>query len=1162
MASNDRAATAADPAVTDPPLVVSFNGTSQPSTKRRSPNYIRTTKYTLLTFLPINLFNQFRRFYNLYFLFSAILSVLPLGASPINPANMLTPLAIVLGVTAIKDAVEDYKRYRADQAANSIPVSVVRNGELQVIRSQYLAPGDVIRLVRDDPLPADVVLLACEGSPDGLAYISTADLDGETNLKRRTAPKAVHDIFTPESALAFSGSVVGKRNNPNLYQYQAVLEMDNPKLTSIPLGIDQLLLRGSTLRNTDAIYGVVTYVGSYTKLMLNLEDAKLKFSTLEHRLNMLVLGIFLLNFIVLGVSVILTAFFHIRTGQYSFYLDWEVSVWVVTGYHAMSFFILYTYLIPISLFVTMELARLTQAGFMFLDDRMRSVDGIRMRPTNSNLNEDLGRVTRVFSDKTGTLTQNIMRLRFWHVLGGRTHDEFPPTGKAAADPTAAAICGPGAFGRFLRGEYPSGLELPTPEEMARSHAFARALSVCHTVLPSIVEGSESIVYEGDSPDEAALMESLRENGIALQGRKSTSLAVSYFGQPVSWQILRVLEFNSTRKRMSVIVRDPMDQSLWLFTKGADNIIIERSTLMQDTTAREQLQRDVENFSRLGLRTLLVAQRPLSEEEFADFDARYHTAETSLDDRDERIMEVCETIEVDLDVLGATAVEDKLQEDVAETIAELLRAGVQVWMLTGDKLETAISIGQSTRLIDDTMHLLAISSEDADVVGTLLQTALKRVAHLEKQYRQRRRLRDRLLLRRRNAAEAVLESVSLSSSYALESLSNAMEEPLPIVDENAFCLVITGAALVHALAIYPDELYRLGQVCKSVICCRVTPLQKAQVVQLVRKRAGDVCLAIGDGANDVSMIQSADIGVGIIGLEGTQAVRASDYAFKEFRALKRLLLVHGRWSYMRMGHLIVYSFYKNMAMIGFQFWYGFMNGWSSQPVYQELIITFFNLILTSLPPFFLATFDRDLPATSLEAKPELFREVWKKDIFFNFKLIAGYGLSALLHSGIIAVCFYFFFYEDVVLGVSPVAHSSAVAGTNYGLSAGYWYSTVVASLVVVLLVLVRWGLTVNAHSWPMWMSFWLSIVLFFACSLIFQLIFPEFADAANAAFSTPTVWLMALVTVMASLLPDVIVATWCSLFRPTDAQLEKETIWAAGRHGSIGDRMGWTGDAWA
>lgn len=439
------------------------------------------------------------------------------------------------------------------------------------------------------------------------------------------------------------------------------------------------------------------------------------------------------------------------------------------------------------------------------------------------------------------------------------------------------------------------------------------LSVCHSVIPERDQSAPNgIAYQSASPDETALVEAAQNLGFIFKGRKPRGVTVNVFGADVDFEILAVNEFNSTRKRMSVVCRLP-NGNLKLYVKGADTVILERLDSKNNLYVDITNQR-LKKYATIGLRTLCLAARDLTTEEYEKWKRLFDEASTTLDNRAKKLEECAEIIEKDLRLLGATAIEDKLQDGVPETISILMEAGIKMWVLTGDRQETAINIGYSSKVITQSMEVLICNEPSLEKTKQTLEISLKRV----------------------------LKSIPHQDPYVKMGLYKRFMRNVKQSDVgkftktygdgvNGMVLVIDGKTLTHALdPSVSNTFLQLALLCKSVICCRVSPMQKALVVKLVRENvAQTVTLAIGDGANDVTMIQAANVGVGISGLEGLQASRSADFAIGQFRFLRKLLLVHGGWSYSRITKVIVFSFYKNITLYLIQLWFAFNNQFSGQ-----------------------------------------------------------------------------------------------------------------------------------------------------------------------------------------------------------------------------------------
>jgi len=225
------------------------------------------------------------------------------------------------------------------------------------------------------------------------------------------------------------------------------------------------------------------------------------------------------------------------------------------------------------------------------------------------------------------------------------------------------------------------------------------------------------------------------------------------------------------------------------------------------------------------------------------------------------------------------------------------------------------------------------------------------------------------------------------------------------------MIIDGVSLQIALFNYQLELLELAELCKTVICCRVTPLQKALTLRLVKHNRKRICLGIGDGANDVSMIRAANVGVGIMGKEGSQAARSADYAIQRFKHLKPLLTIHGRYSFIRLSLLIQYAFYKNITFILPQLWWSFFMAFSGQSLYDDWTLTFYNLIFTSLPPLFMGTFEKDVSEKVILKYPQLYASLKTNRIFSIGTALEWFG-NGILHSLILYFGIHFIFKYGV------------------------------------------------------------------------------------------------------------------------------------------------------
>uniref|UniRef100_A0A3B4A170 Phospholipid-transporting ATPase n=1 Tax=Periophthalmus magnuspinnatus TaxID=409849 RepID=A0A3B4A170_9GOBI len=1015
-------------------------------------NCITTSKYNIITFLPVNLFEQFQEVANTYFLFLLILQLIP-QISSLSWFTTIVPLALVLSITAIKDATDDYFRHKSDNQVNNRQSQVLIRGSIQKEKWMNVRVGDIIKLENNQFVAADLLLLS-SSEPHGLCYIETAELDGETNMKVRQSVSVTCELGDPNNLAAFNGEVVCEPPNNKLDRFCGTLYWKDRKYS---LTNQNMLLRGCVLRNTEFCYGLVIFAGPDTKLMQNSGRTKFKRTSIDRLMNTLVLWIFCFLVCMGMILAVGNAVWEREVGSlFQSYLPWDppVDSFIFSAFLSFwSYVIILNTVVPISLYVSVEVIRLGHSYFINWDRQMFcSQCNTAAEARTTTLNEELGQVEYIFSDKTGTLTQNIMTFNKCSINGqtyGEATDPLGPQPKKLDFTPFNSLADP----NFCF--YDDTLLESVKVGDCCTHEFFRLLSLCHTVMSE--EKSEGeLVYKAQSPDEGALVTAARNFGFVFRSRTPGTISTTEMGRPVTYALLAILDFNNIRKRMSVIVRNP-EGRIRLYCKGADTMLLERlhpsnQDLMNVTSDH------LNEYAADGLRTLALAYRDLSEEQWETWSERQRSAERASDCREERLAAVYEEIEQDMMLLGATAIEDKLQEGVPETIAVLSLANIKVWVLTGDKQETAVNIGYSCKMLTDDMAEVFIIS------GNTVQCVRQE-----------------------------LRFVASSTVLSLYGRDKYQGDTLP------FGLVINGHSLAHALeADMEAEFVSTACACKAVICCRVTPLQKAQVVELIKKHKRAVTLAVGDGANDISMIKSAHIGVGISGQEGNQAVLASDYSFSQFRFLQRLLLVHGRWSYLRMCRFLCYFFYKNFAFTMVHFWFGFFCGFSAQTVYDQYFITLYNIVYTSLPVLAMGIFDQDVPDDRSLEYPKLY-EPGQLNLLFNKK-----EFFICIAQGI---------YTSVVLFFVPYAVLSDATQSSGEPLADYQTFAVTTATALVIVVSVQIALDTGYWTIINHVFIWGSLGLYFSIMLalhspLFR-IFPNqfhFVGTAQSTLLQPVVWL--------------------------------------------------------
>ncbi|KAK6517959.1 hypothetical protein TWF506_005128 [Arthrobotrys conoides] len=1037
------------------PRMIHINNPPANALSKFLDNHVSTAKYNVATFLPKFLYEQFSKYANLFFLFTAIMQQIP-NISPTNRYTTIVPLILVLIVSAVKELVEDFKRRNQDRELNQSKTQVLHGTTFEETKWLNVKVGDIVRVESEEPFPADLVLLA-SSEPEGLCYIETANLDGETNLKIKQAIPETSHLVSPGELSRLSGKVKSEQPNSSLYTYEATITMSmGGAEKEYPLSPEQLLLRGATLRNTPWVHGFVVFTGHETKLMRNATATPIKRTNVERLLNkqiLMLVGILLVLSLVSSAGDVIKLATQLNQVPY-LYLE-DIGLAAQFFKDILTYWVLYSNLVPISLFVTVELVKYFQAFLINsdLDIYYAETDTPAVCRTSS-LVEELGQIEYIFSDKTGTLTCNQMEFRQCSIAGVCYGDEVPEDKRATVQDGVEV--GVHDFKR-LKENLNSH---PTREIM---HHFLVLLGVCHTVIPEQNdEKPTEIKYQAASPDEGALVEGAVQLGYQFVSRKPRSVTISVNGRLEDYELLNVCEFNSTRKRMSTIFRCP-DGKIRIYTKGADTVILER--LAKDNPTVDVTLTHLEDYATDGLRTLCLAMREIPESEYQQWSKIFDKAATTINNRGEELDKAAELIEKELFLLGATAIEDRLQDGVPETIHTLQTAGIKVWVLTGDRQETAINIGMSCKLISEDMTLIIINEESFESTRENLNKKLAAI---------------------RSQKDASLE---------IETLA----------------LVIDGRSLTYALEKELEKTFLdIAVMCKAVICCRVSPLQKALVVKLVKKHLKAILLAIGDGANDVSMIQAAHVGVGISGVEGLQAARSADVSIGQFRYLRKLLLVHGAWSYSRISRVILYSFYKNITLFMTQFWYAFRNRFSGQVIYESWTLSFYNVLFTVLPPLAMGVFDQFLSARLLDRYPQMY-QLGQKGYFFKMSSFWSWLVNGFYHSLILYIVSEFVFQWDLPQSDGRVAGHWVWGTTNYTAA----LTIALGKAALITNIWTKYHVIAIPGSLLIWLAF-LPAYATVAPMLHFS---TEFTGIIARLYTSPVFWLFAFVIAPLCLIRD-------------------------------------------
>ncbi|CAG7663738.1 unnamed protein product [Allacma fusca] len=914
----------------------------KPTEEKHAANIIRNQKYNVFSFIPLVLYQQFKFFLNLYFLIMATSQFF----QSIRIGYWYTywgPLIFVLSVTLIRELIDDIRRRQRDKEINNQKYhKITREGQL-FVPSSKIKVGDLIMVEKNQRVPADMVLLRTSDKA-GRCFVRTDQLDGETDWKLRLP--ILQELEHEAEIFTSSITVYAEKPQKDIHSFVGTMsrprESDSDGRDEIGIQVENTLWANTVLAAGNAV-GVVVYTGKETRSVMNNSIPRSKVGLIDLEVNNLTKILFLA---VIGLAFLMMCLKGFEGPWYRY---------------MFRFVLLFSYIIPISLRVNLDMAKAFYATSIQKD---KSIAGTVARSTT--ISEDLGRISYLLTDKTGTLTQNEMVFKRLCLANSQADSIDDIRDKLKQ-----------AFRTARAQETVTHMRI---DENIRVKEAIKALGVCHNVTPVCDENEDDqemaygidreFTYQASSPDEIALVKYVKDVGLSLVQRDQSTMTLKSFddGITLKYQILHVFPFTSEAKRMGIIVKTMNEdlspgarrEEIIFYQKGADVVM---KNIVKYT---DWMDESLDNMSREGLRTLVVAKKTLTQEQYDEFDKKYNAAKSSKVDRPTAIAAAVNPLEDNMDLVCVTGVEDTLQEDVKVTLETLRNAQIKIWMLTGDKLETAICIAKSSKLVA-TQQDLYVFKEIAD------------------------------------RAQAFTE---------LNNYRRKSDQPI----------VIKGESLDVCLQYYEREFMELACGAPVVVVCRCSPTQKAKVVELVQKSTNKRTAAIGDGGNDVAMIQAADVGIGIEGKEGRQASLAADFSIPQFRFVSTLLLVHGRYSYKRSASLAQFVMHRGLIITVMQAVFSSIFYFSSVALYQGLLMIGYATLYTMFPVFALVL-DQDVRPEDLLRLPELYAELGKGrsltyKTFFLWVLVSVYQGGMIMYGALIL-------FKDEFIHIVSISFTSLI-----------------------------------------------------------------------------------------------------------------------------------------
>ena len=954
---------------------------------RRCTNRVLTSKYSVWSFVPKVVHLQCRKFTHAFYLLMTIISCIgyyghDLFTTVWSPSTLAVMVAVMLLGVMISEGHDDFVRHKIDNRENSRLACRVRNQKLETCACGELLPGDLVVVDNREAVPADLILVYSSTTQGNskFCHVVTASIDGETNLKTKQVLQELQyhemQIFSEKEIVAktLMDKVKGTFCvDPPNNRLQLEGTFTSPSGDTLNLNFKNLILRGSVVRNTRFIVGIVIYAGKETKLELSKKRTPSKFGRIDIILNRIMMAVFLLYLtLVIGSVAMFQVYEDISTLWYFQGSVNDDHILPIPIANFLTFANLYYIIIPFPLFIALEFSN-HYASYVVRNDHEMYDENTDTAASCSttNLVAETGQITHVFADKTGTLTKNEMTLTGAFINGEHYGTSQSPCIVESLDESMSCF-------------NDVKLILNNPKNSIRKqkvYDFFVMLALCHTVV--LDEEGE---VNAESADEEAFLAAAKDVGIELQQTDGTNLVLKTPDGLLKFEVLLVNEFSSERKRMSVVVRRTWNETIVLLMKGADSTVV--PLLRNSEKEKSDLKHALDQYARSGLRTMVMAKKDLS----PGFDPAY--------------------LECDLDLIGGTSVEDCLQDGVPEAVQLLRDAGVQLWVLTGDKIETAINVGLSSNILQSNMYQVKLVSNDQNVLVEQI---------------------DKILGILNSVLECeIFESGKLNELERLISVQNVnapdtdSSKHIPTLEDciAEVALICSGVSLELLLARQlgneelQAKLLKLARACKVVMACRVSPVQKSLLVEMVRyakdvksHQRPAITLAIGDGANDVPMIQSAHVGVGISGHEGLQASNSSDFSIAKFSFLTRLMLIHGRWTYRRQANLIVYATYAFMTYAALIVAYNFLNLFSGQIIYYAEGYTVIFGYLAIIPISAHSFFDKDLSDARILCHPWVYYiGVESKDL--NRWTIQKLVMRAMLYSTLLFISIFCIAAADI------------------------------------------------------------------------------------------------------------------------------------------------------
>jgi phospholipid-transporting ATPase len=1041
-----------------------------------SETRIEKTSYNLITYLPHALLLHFRLPVYSYFLTISIFSLLPFSVeSPglnLGVVSFLIIVSVILEVIHYNHLITNYMK-----EDNKKLVRKFIKGQWCRVEYRSLRPGDFVEINTDEEICSDLLLIVCNND-DGKCYIDKKNLNGETGFKEKSCVKELKD-FSINDLRNLEGVIECDYSLDNFNLWEAYINFNfNDVSYNCKGALNNLILKGSVLKFTTSIVGVVIYTEYSNHIIKNKYKPHGKVSKIFKKMEVLIYMLISFN---MALSLMFTFFSYLWMNSngnefYNIFIKKSFSSKKETFIFAeifLQFLNKFSISVPICIYISLDILRKIQVIIISND----SEKNIYLQNNRFNYNrnlESLGQVDIIFTDKTGTLTQNKMEMKKIFVNG----QEYGGDGNTLS-----------ANEIFQLEEYGTPVEkIKKIEELERKERFFISICLCHKLLP--ISNENIIEYKGESMDEIALVKGAQRLGFEYRSREYNELNIFNYLSNTKNQFEHILDlpFDSERKMMSVVYFNQKTNKLNIISKGAFQSM--KNVLDVKPKILENLTKINRRYSKEGLRVIILGGKEIERDWFEDWLQKYK----NVNDDPHELYKLHSEIEKELDLIGCAGIEDILQKDVVQTITSIINCNVKIFMVTGDDVEIATCISRSTKLVGDYCQFEYFCMDEESIYDKINKFFNKYKIDI------------------------------VSQAITSEEINEKYREK----EKMEFALVIDGVTIEDIMA--QKELksifFILLMSANTVIFCRMTPASKAKVVSLIKDNSKYITLAIGDGINDIPMLKTANIGIGIYGRRNYEAALTADIAIGQFSYLEKLLLSHGRLSYVKISKTICFYFYKNLLLLMMELPFSITNGFSTQSFFPEYFPILYDLVFSSWASLFIFSVEKDVDLRSVKRYPFLYQP-GKLGYYFNFREIIYFVSYSAFHS----LCCFF---------ISSLTFKySILDGKQYE----HWYVSITCLCIIVNLLVIR--IFLQSEYWN-YMNIFVgngNLLLFYLILFIFNLkgIHNELSGIFLDCLLNPVWWVVNVFVTLLIALPDITLKqlNTISCPSPTQAIMNKE-----------------------